>query len=82
MSRYFFHIVDDHGRVQDQEGAELASDHLAKVKALEAARALLWCGDPEGRCAQNWRIEVADAAGQLKFDFLIEYAHEPRWLTL
>ena len=82
MLRYFFHVVDDHGREQDSVGAELASDHLARLKAHEAARALLWCGDPEDRCARNWRIEVADAAGWIRFDFLIEHAHEPRWLTL
>jgi hypothetical protein len=82
MSRYFFHIVDDQGRVQAPRGTELASDQLARVKALEAARSQLWCGDPEGRCARNWRIEVTDEAGQIRFYFLVEHAHEPRWLTL
>jgi hypothetical protein len=81
-SRYFFHVVDDDGREHDDHGAELATDHLARIRAFQAAHALLWCGDPEGRCARNWRIEVTDEAGQVRFEFPVAHAHEPAWLTL
>src|SRR3954454_8979823 len=76
MSRYFFHVVDDQGREQDVEGGDFATDHLARIQALGAARALLCCGDPGNRCALNWRIEVTDGTGQFKFDFLVEHARE------
>jgi hypothetical protein len=82
MPHYFFHVVDDSGRELDGEGGDFATDHLARIEALAVARALLWCGDPDNRCARNWRIEVTDGAGQIKFDFLVEYAHEPHWLAL
>jgi hypothetical protein len=82
MSRYFFHVVDDHSREQDCVGSVLGSDHLASIKAFETAHALLSCGDPDRRCALNWRIEVTDGAGQIRFQFPVEYAHEPRWLAL
>jgi hypothetical protein len=34
MLRYFFHVVDDHGREQDSVGAELASDQLELVSGV------------------------------------------------
>ena len=61
--RYFFHLVDAHDRVLDEDGVEVAdTDHLRAhaQKAVEELRS----EDPSAaRDWRGWRLEVTDTSG-------------------
>ena len=63
MPRYFFHIVDDDGRADDDEGMNLPSLMAVAQEAEASARDIL-ARDPAGdHPVDNRRIEVADETG-------------------
>jgi hypothetical protein len=65
MSRFFFHLVDSHRRLDDHNGSEFDTLEDAKRAARVSARDLLVEDiledhDPDGR-----RYEITDADGHL-----------------
>jgi hypothetical protein len=67
VQRYFFHIYDDLGAI-DEEGRELADLDAAKREALRGVRSLI--ADEllrTGRISLEHRIEVAGESGQVLF---------------
>ena len=68
MPRYFFHIRNNHERLEDPEGTELASPEAAHEEAVSAAIELI-CHRLEGGWYQSGEkifgssIEVTDEAG-------------------
>lgn len=65
MPRYYMHICDGTGFVEDEEGVELLDDATARRKATEAARDVM---------ANDLR------AGELDFSSFIEVENENRQL--
>ena len=64
MRRYFFHLRCGSQVIRDDHGDELADDHVARERAVEAAKALLQ-SDPDQ--VATWRdcvFEVTDPDGQ------------------
>jgi hypothetical protein len=41
VPRYFFHLSDGGGFVEDEEGLDLPDDDAARAKATEAARSIM-----------------------------------------
>jgi hypothetical protein len=74
MPRYFFHIRNNHERLEDPEGTELASPEAAHEEAVSAAIELI-CHRLEGGWYQSGEkifgssIEVTDEAGASIFTF-------------
>ena len=64
--RFFIHIVTDHERIVDPEGAELPDLATARAEAGQSARDLmaeeLRCGRP---VPFGWRAQVADEEGTI-----------------
>jgi hypothetical protein len=65
MSRYFFHVVDDDGRVTDDEGLELPDLEAATIECKEIAGELLIATFNSDQEVDNRRIEVTDCGGQV-----------------
>ena len=65
MPRYFFHIVDDDGRVTDDEGLELPDLEAAMNECKEIAGELLIETFNSDQEVDNRRIEVTDSEGQV-----------------
>jgi hypothetical protein len=72
MPRYFFHLRDQEGFLQDEEGREL--DSLAQVHhvALKEARAIIAEEAKQGRIHLNARIEVTTPAGDIVMSMSFE----------
>ena len=60
---YFFHIVNGHGRVADDEGSELASLDEARAHAVDGIRSILADEARRGCMDLTGRIEVTDGDG-------------------
>lgn len=61
--RYYFHLIDTDGCVEDTEGEEFDSVELAQATAIKTARSLIAHGVLEGRLALRPSIRVVDEAG-------------------
>jgi len=75
MPRYFFHVYDGES-LPDESGSELADIYSAQTEAIHLSGELLkemggrfWNGD-------EWRLEVADATGQVLF--VLRFSAEER----
>lgn len=67
MMHLFLHVVTGDGRVVDPEGEEFSSQAEASRAAIESARDLLIDALRSGKpLPLHWRIEVADAAGNVE----------------
>lgn len=70
MPRYFFHSADGH-RNPDTEGVELPNDRAAQRAAVAYLGAALE-DDPEMLWHKgNWRVEVTDETGRLKWTVMV-----------
>jgi hypothetical protein len=65
MPRYFFHIVDDDGRVPDHEGMEFPDHEAAKEECEGSAQQIFLQNLLSHREIDNRRIEVTDESGQV-----------------
>jgi CheY-specific phosphatase CheX len=76
MTRYFFHLRDQAGFLQDEEGREL--DGLAQVHdaALKEARAIIAEDAKQGHIHLGARIDVTSPAGDLVLSMSFEEAVE------
>jgi hypothetical protein len=63
MPHYFFHLRCGGQLVRDERGDELADDHAALERAVEAAQTLLQ-GAPEDAAWSNCLFEVTDGHGE------------------
>ncbi|MDB5454294.1 MAG: hypothetical protein JWO33_2872 [Caulobacteraceae bacterium] len=65
MPRFFFHLYDRSGFVEDEEGVEAPDLEAAGAVALKGARSIISHDVEQGRLDLEGRIEVFDAAGVL-----------------
>jgi hypothetical protein len=67
MPRFFMHVCNGNGFVEDQEGVELADEASARVRAIEAARDVMAGDMRHGELDLTSFIEVEDEAHRLLF---------------
>ena len=67
MPRFYFHISNGHGFIEDEEGVELPDEQAARSNAIEAARDVMAGDLREGLLDLGWFIEVEDEAHRLLF---------------
>jgi hypothetical protein len=67
MPRFFFHICNGHGFIEDEEGVDLPDEPAARSNAVEAARDVMAGDLREGRLDLTSFIEVEDEAHRLLF---------------
>lgn len=65
MPRFFFHLYDRSGFVEDEEGVEVADLEAVRAMALKGARSIISNDVEQGRLDLDGRIEVFDASGAL-----------------
>lgn len=67
MPRYYMHVCNGNGFVEDQEGVELADRNAARAKAIEAARDVMAGDLRRGELDLSSFIEVEDEGHELLF---------------
>lgn len=67
MPRYYMHICNGAGFVEDEQGVELADHEAARQRAIEAARDVMANDLRGGELDLSSFIEVEDEAKQLLF---------------
>jgi hypothetical protein len=77
MPLYYFNIRNDDVTL-DEEGAELADDHAARIHAIAAARSLAADTASKGHLTLDHRIEFEDADHKLVGTVLFGEAVEIR----
>lgn len=65
MPRYFLHVCNGMGFVEDSEGVQLPSLSAARQKAIEGLRDLMAGEMKEGQLNQASFVEIADKADRL-----------------
>lgn len=65
MPRYFMHVYNAVGFVEDEEGVELGGLELARARVTEGARSIIAEEVMQGRADLRGRIEVCGEAGEL-----------------
>ena len=65
MPRCFFNIADGDTTHTDLDGVELPNMEAARRHAIEAARDLIYSLVTPSRDWGKWRVEIADASGQM-----------------
>lgn len=68
--RYFMHISDANGFVEDEEGCELPDHEAARREAIAAARDLMASDLRDGHLDLTSFIEVQDEAHNLLFTII------------
>lgn len=85
MARYHFHIHNEGGFIEDEEGLELADLQEVRREALKGIRSMLGEQLSNGHLDLRGRLEVADAAGDavmtIRFADTVEPGGEP-WLPV
>lgn len=66
MPRYFFHVMDG-ASMRDQEGTELPDVYTAQAEAIRLSGEVLRDMGARFWDGTEWRLEVADEAGQVLF---------------
>ena len=67
MPRFYMHICNGTGFVEDMEGVELPDEATARAKAIEAARDVMAADLRAGELALTSFIEVEDEGKRLLF---------------
>lgn len=67
MPRFYMHICNGNGFVEDEEGVELADADAARERALEAARSVMADDLRKGELDLSSFIEVEDEGKRLLF---------------
>jgi hypothetical protein len=65
MPRYYFHICNGNGFVEDEEGQELPDLEAARAVALNCARDIMAADVRRGALDLSSFIEIEDASRQL-----------------
>jgi hypothetical protein len=61
--RYFFHLVDAHGSILDEDGVEVADVNELRAQAVKAVEELRAEDPPGAKDWKGWRLEVTDTSG-------------------
>lgn len=75
MPRYFFHVTDGRS-IPDTEGTELADFYQAQYEAIQVSGELLRDMGAKFWQGTEWKMEVADARGQIVF--VLRFSAEER----
>ena len=67
MPRFFFHLRDPSGFIEDSEGLELASADAARGRAIEGIRSIIADEAKAGRIDLTGTLEVTDESGASLF---------------
>lgn len=67
MARYFMHICNGNGFVEDSEGIELPDETAAREQALRSARDVMTADIRDGQLDLTSFIEVEDSERHLLF---------------
>jgi hypothetical protein len=65
VGRYYFHLRDERGRLEDREGIELAGEDRVLAAAVKGARSLIGQDVADGHLDLSGCIEVMDVEGRL-----------------
>ncbi len=63
MPRYFFHVYETKGTVEDTEGIEFPDEAAARLEAMRAARDIMAEHIRKGEDVSGWLFEIADGSG-------------------
>ena len=75
MPRYFFHLYDG-SSAPDQDGTELPDIYTAQAQAIRTSGEILRDMGAKFWDGTDWRLEVADARGQILF--ILRFSAEER----
>ena len=64
MPRFYLHIEQSRGRVEDLEGAEYSDLGAARYEAIESAREIMSDRVSQGEQADHSRFVIVDEAGE------------------
>lgn len=64
MPKFYLHIEQSRGRVEDREGAEYRDLDAARVEAIESAREIMSERVRKGEPANHSRFVIMDEAGR------------------
>jgi hypothetical protein len=78
MPRYYLHICNGTGFVEDEEGRELADESAARAEAILAARDVMSADLRRGELDLTSFIEVEDESRKLLFTLTFDQAIEIR----
>lgn len=67
MPRFYFHVCDGAGFVEDEEGRELPDQEAARAEAVKGARGLMADDLQRGTLALSSFVEVEDENHRLLF---------------
>jgi hypothetical protein len=67
MPRFFFHVCNGTGFVEDEEGRELADEQIARAEAIKGARSIMADDVQRGQLDLSSFIEVEDERHELLF---------------
>ena len=79
MSRFFFHLRSDDGRIDDLEGTEIPDLASARAEALDAARQILSEKMKAGAVLEEQTFELTDEGGCLLDVVSLELAIRSRF---
>lgn len=79
MTRYYLHINNGGGYVEDTEGQELDDLDAARAAAIEGVRSLLSEEAIQGQLDLSGRIEIADGDGNILLILPFSDAVQLRW---
>lgn len=65
MRRFYFHIRDGSGLIEDPDGSDLPDLDAARAEALASAREILANRLRSGEVLDGQSIEITDAAGEV-----------------
>jgi hypothetical protein len=70
--RYFFHLVDRHGSIVDEDGVEVADMGQLRAHAQKALEELRSEDPSTAREWKGWRLEVTDGSGAVQLTINLE----------
>ena len=72
LMRCYFHLVNSHEEILDDEGVQVSDLEDAKAQALVAIDEIRKEAIQLGASWQGWRLEIADASGRVLASLSLE----------
>jgi hypothetical protein len=63
VPRYFFHVHETDGVVEDSDGLDFSDETAARTEAIKAAREIMAAHIRKGLDVSGWSFEIADGSG-------------------